>query len=42
MVGGRVVAGFVERPQGFYPCWLYGAVESVMAAILLAAAIVAP
>ncbi|ANN20701.1 DUF4345 domain-containing protein [Amycolatopsis orientalis] len=36
MAFGRLVARFAERPERFYPSWLYFWVELVMAALLVA------
>ncbi|WP_181775978.1 DUF4345 family protein [Amycolatopsis pittospori] len=36
MAFGRLVARFVERPERFYPSWLYFWVEVVLAALLVA------
>jgi hypothetical protein len=35
MAFGRLVARFAERPERFYPSWLYFWVELVMAALLV-------
>ncbi|RSM71222.1 DUF4345 domain-containing protein [Amycolatopsis sp. WAC 01375] len=37
MAFGRLVARFAERPERFYPSWLYFWVELVMAALLVVA-----
>ncbi|MFC9252683.1 DUF4345 family protein [Amycolatopsis thailandensis] len=39
MAFGRLVARFTERPEGFYPSWLYFWVELVMAALLVVSAL---
>ncbi|OXM42703.1 DUF4345 family protein [Amycolatopsis alba] len=39
MAFGRLVARFAERPERFYPSWLYFWVELVMAAMLVFAAL---
>ncbi len=36
MAFGRLVARFTERPERFYPSWLYFWVELVMAGLLVA------
>ncbi|EMD23584.1 DUF4345 domain-containing protein [Amycolatopsis azurea] len=39
MAFGRLVARFAERPERFYPSWLYFWVELVMAALLVVSAL---
>ncbi|WP_414935861.1 DUF4345 domain-containing protein [Amycolatopsis sp. cmx-11-51] len=39
MAFGRLVARFAERPERFYPSWLYFWVELIMAALLVVSAL---
>ncbi|UUV35436.1 DUF4345 domain-containing protein [Amycolatopsis roodepoortensis] len=39
MAFGRLVARFAERPERFYPSWLYFWVEIVLAALLVLATV---
>jgi hypothetical protein len=38
MAGGRLLAALIERPSRFYPSWFYCTLETLMAAVLFAAA----